>query len=187
MCCVLYIFERVGNLSSWEKRGFNMANILLSSLVSMSLGSLFELLGGMLRWRLLADKEHTPLDVSCASLMGGLGKLTPKYKVDLILGMANPTGSLRLIWDHVSHRRASQTTLAVSLYLLVNLIGRFGIAIVGLTYGLNEVPGIEYPIKVPDWTSLNWTIYPSFYHTNTPVRPADIFHGGLAGKRERRR
>jgi hypothetical protein len=54
----------MGNLSTSQKRGFNTLTILFSGLIGVTLGSLLGLLGGMLRWRLLARKKHTPLDVS---------------------------------------------------------------------------------------------------------------------------
>ncbi|KAK4174239.1 hypothetical protein QBC36DRAFT_44350 [Triangularia setosa] len=50
---VLWGFELMGFLDSWERRGFNTLNILLSAFVSLALGSLLTLLGKMLRWLLL--------------------------------------------------------------------------------------------------------------------------------------
>ncbi|KAH6847530.1 hypothetical protein B0I37DRAFT_397674 [Chaetomium sp. MPI-CAGE-AT-0009] len=59
---ILYVFERMGVLETWERRGFNTLSILLSSLVSLSLGSLLGILGGMLRWPLLARTPASPRD-----------------------------------------------------------------------------------------------------------------------------
>lgn len=67
----LLVFQDKGSLSSWEKRGFNTITILLSSLLSMASGSLLGLLGNMLRWRLLASEERTPLDVGFLILLWG--------------------------------------------------------------------------------------------------------------------
>ncbi|KAH6847174.1 hypothetical protein B0I37DRAFT_445466 [Chaetomium sp. MPI-CAGE-AT-0009] len=137
---VLSVFQSKGHLSVAEKRGFNTLTILLSSIVSLWLGSLLNLLGCMLRWRLLAWEKHKPRDV------------------DMILGVPSPTGSLKLLWHHVKNRDArwTRTTWTVLLYLLVNLLGRFSIAALGLAYNLNETPYTEYPVKVPDWSSEAW-------------------------------
>ncbi|KAK6507928.1 hypothetical protein TWF481_006349 [Arthrobotrys musiformis] len=135
----LYKFSKLGNLSRWEKRWFNVLVILCSALVSLSLSSLLGLLGNMIRWPLLARKRHRPLDV------------------DLILGMANPTGSLKLIWQHtVKDRKWTKTTLAVAIFLVVNIAGRLSVAVFGLTFDLNEQPGIEYPVMVTDWSTGDW-------------------------------
>ena len=64
ICVMLRVFENKGELSTSEKRGFNTLTILFSALMSVTLGSLLGLLGGMLRWRLLARMEYTPVDVS---------------------------------------------------------------------------------------------------------------------------
>lgn len=63
LAVILFVFERMGVLDKWERRGFNTLSILLSSLVSLSLGSLLGLLGGMLRWPLLARGPASPRDV----------------------------------------------------------------------------------------------------------------------------
>lgn len=63
LAIILFVFERMGVLDKWERRGFNTLSILLSSLVSLSLGSLLGLLGGMLRWPLLARGPASPQDV----------------------------------------------------------------------------------------------------------------------------
>lgn len=60
---LLHSFSLKGFLSRWDKRWFNALAILLSSLVSMSTGSLLNLLGSMIRWPLLARKLYTPVDV----------------------------------------------------------------------------------------------------------------------------
>ncbi|RYP52153.1 hypothetical protein DL770_011022 [Monosporascus sp. CRB-9-2] len=135
---VLRLFEGKGSLNSWEKRGFNALTILFSSLVSLSVGSLLGLLGSMIRWRLLAWKKNTPMDA------------------DLILGMANPTGSLRLIDHHARDRKWTRTTSVVALYLIVNIVGRLGVASLGLAYSLNENAELESPIMVSDWSSDGW-------------------------------
>ncbi|RVD80415.1 uncharacterized protein DFL_008312 [Arthrobotrys flagrans] len=135
-------FAGMGHLDRWEKRGFNALAILLSSLVSLSLGSLLQLLGNMIRWRLLAREVNKPQDV------------------DLILGMAQPTGALRLIWYHTKNGRWTVTTIVVAGFLLINIIGRLSVAAFGLTFDLNELPGIEYPVMVTDWGSKDWLDLP---------------------------
>ena len=46
----LFIFERKGDLTTSERRGFNSITVLISALLSLTLGSLLSLLGSMLRW-----------------------------------------------------------------------------------------------------------------------------------------
>ena len=41
-------------------------------------------------------------------------------------------------------------------YLLVNIIGRLSVAVFGLTFDLNEQPGIEYPTRVTNWDTNDW-------------------------------
>jgi hypothetical protein len=102
ICIMLALmgFSRKGNLSRMDRRWFNVIMIVLSSLVSLAAGSLLTLLGGMIRWRILAtQKGHTPRDVLPQPKRTG-NKLT-YLKVDLILGMPLPTGALKLVWDHI--------------------------------------------------------------------------------------
>jgi hypothetical protein len=63
MVPVLYGFESKGELTRWERRLFYTLIILLSSLVSLILGSLLGLLGAMLRWPLLARADYSPAEV----------------------------------------------------------------------------------------------------------------------------
>ncbi|GAB1320997.1 hypothetical protein MFIFM68171_11207 [Madurella fahalii] len=142
LAVILYVFERMEVLDNWERRGFNTLSILLSSLVSLSLGSLLGLLGGMLRWPLLARGPASPRDV------------------DLILAMAEPTGSLRLMWRHTRDGRWTFTTWITALYLLLNVIGRLSIATLGLTFDTNEDVTIEYPAMATDWGSQDWFSLP---------------------------
>ncbi|RYP28805.1 hypothetical protein DL767_007023 [Monosporascus sp. MG133] len=164
---ILRSFEKMGQLDAWERRCFNTLAILLSSLMSLSLGSLIGTLGGLIRWPLLARKLHTPRDV------------------DMILGMVNPTASLKLITGRIKDRQWMLTTFVATLYLLVNIVSRLSIAAFGLTFDLNEVTGIEYPVKVTDWSTDEWfrvnvhkntlvgdfsdyeSAYPIFYELNT--------------------
>ncbi|KAK0711757.1 hypothetical protein B0H67DRAFT_491133 [Lasiosphaeris hirsuta] len=136
---ILHAFSGRESLGTWDRRLFNALTILSSSLVSLSLGSLLGLLGAVLRWPLLARRSHTPRDV------------------DLILGMPNPTGSLKLI-VHACGRNGkwSVTTVIVLAYLVVNIIGRLSVAIFGLTYDLNEKAGVEYPVTLPDFGTRGW-------------------------------
>jgi hypothetical protein len=71
--------------------------------------------------------------------------------------MPNLTGAFRLIWKHtVCHRKWDITTTVVLVYLLVSIVGRLSVAAFGLTYDLNEQPGLEYPIKITDWHTSEW-------------------------------
>ena len=136
---VLYLHADKPSLDLWERRIFITLTILFSSLVSLSVGSLLVVLGAALRWPLLASRGHTPREV------------------DLILSMANPSGSLRLLgyysggWDRgrLRFRKWKATTWVVLLYLVVNIIGRLSIAIFGLSYGMNE--SVVCPVMVNDF------------------------------------
>jgi hypothetical protein len=70
--------------------------------------------------------------------------------------MPNPTGASKLIWEHTKNRKWSSTTVIVTIYLIINITGRLSIATLGLTYDLNELPGIEYPVKLTDWGTDAW-------------------------------
>jgi len=67
--------------------------------------------------------------------------------------MPSPTGSAKLLIAHVREWRLSQTTLIVMLYLLLNLTGRFSVAIFGLTYNLVDDLVDEYPTYTINWNS----------------------------------
>ncbi|GAB1312059.1 hypothetical protein MFIFM68171_02269 [Madurella fahalii] len=141
---VLHVFQGKGKLSNWDKRGFNTLTILFSSLVSLLVGSLLGLLGGMIRWRLLAWNENTPLDVDL--ILVGPNPGTP------LIPQRTPKGDSK----RCSDGRPWATTLIVALYLLINVVGRLSVAAFGLAYSLNEIPGIDYPVKVTDWSSKAW-------------------------------
>lgn len=136
---VLHSYSGGVRLGPWDRRVFNTATILFSSLVSLSLGSLLGLLGSMIRWPLLAMKYNTPRDV------------------DLLLGMPSLTGSLKLILHHSwNGQQWSRTTWIVLLYLLINLVGRLSVAVFGLTYDLNKEAGVEYPVMVNSFETNQW-------------------------------
>jgi hypothetical protein len=44
----------------------------------------------------------------------------------------------------------------VVAYLLFNFAGRLSVALFGLTFDLNEVDGIEFPVMVADWGRVDW-------------------------------
>ncbi|KAK4225924.1 hypothetical protein QBC38DRAFT_445053, partial [Podospora fimiseda] len=110
MMGILYEFEQMGELTSWERKGFNTLNLLFSAFVSLALGSLLTLLGNMLRWCLLARESATPEDV------------------DLLLGIGTPTGSFKLMWNHTLGKRWTTTTAVVLLYYITSILGRISIA-----------------------------------------------------------
>ncbi|KAG0137900.1 hypothetical protein HOY82DRAFT_496838 [Tuber indicum] len=141
----LRAFSKLGPLSKWEQRSFNTLSILHTAIASFGVGSLLGNLGSMLRWPLLARTVYKMQDV------------------DSILGMSPPAGSLRLIKRHVRERRISRTTLIVTAYLVVNVVGRLSVAIFGLAYNMTDKTGIEYPILATNWTSALWTdrIFPN--------------------------
>lgn len=53
-------------------------------------------------------------------------------------------------------RKWSITTIVVMVYLIVNIVGRLSVAAFGLTFDLNEQPGIDYPIKITNWNTDEW-------------------------------
>src|ERR1044071_4645827 len=70
--------------------------------------------------------------------------------------MPLPTGSLRLIWEHTKGIRWTRTTCITALYLFINIVGRLSIAILGLTYDMNEATSIVYPVQITDWSTPHW-------------------------------
>jgi hypothetical protein len=72
------------------------------------------------------------------------------------LGMANPTGSVKLVWDHIKRREWTFAASASLLYVFVNMASRLSIAAFGLTYDLNEAARVEYPFKFTDWSTDGW-------------------------------
>ncbi|KAK4455267.1 hypothetical protein QBC34DRAFT_460104 [Podospora aff. communis PSN243] len=136
---VIHSYAERDSLGPWDRRIFTTLTLLLSALVSLSLGSLLGLLGAVIRWPLLAKHSHTPRDV------------------DLVLGMPNPTGSLKLVMHHCGwSKKWSTTTTIVLVYLVVNIIGRLSVAIFDLTYDLNDNAGIEYPVMYTDFGGPEW-------------------------------
>ncbi|CUS12367.1 unnamed protein product [Tuber aestivum] len=131
----LLIFSRMGELSRWEQRGFNTITILLSAFASLGLGSMLGYLGSMLRWPLLARGKYRMQDI------------------ELLLAMPSPGGSAALIFAHFREWRFSMTTFIVLIYLLVNITGRFSVAIFGLTFNLADIPIVTPPTLVTDWDS----------------------------------
>ena len=67
--------------------------------------------------------------------------------------MVSPTGSAKLLVAHVQEWRLSTTTFIVMLYLLVNITGRFSVAIFGLTYNLVDDSVEDAPTLTTDWNS----------------------------------
>ncbi|KAH7310850.1 hypothetical protein B0I35DRAFT_79363 [Stachybotrys elegans] len=139
---VLYGFESKGELTRMDRRLFYILIILISALMSLTMGSLLGLLGAMLRWPLLAQRDYTPAEV------------------DLIMGMAHPTGSVRLILHHTwTTRKWTTTTIVALIYLVWNIAARLSVAALGVTYDVNEV--VSFPVLVTDWRSSEWFDLPS--------------------------
>jgi len=66
--------------------------------------------------------------------------------------MQSPTGSAKLLFVHFREWRLSLTTFIVMLYLLTNIMGRFSVAIFGLTYNLVDDSVVDYPTLTTTWT-----------------------------------
>ena len=66
--------------------------------------------------------------------------------------MQSPTGSAKLLFVHFREWRLSLTTFVVILYLLMNITGRFSVAIFGLTYNLVDDSVVDYPTLTTTWT-----------------------------------
>ncbi|KAF8252106.1 hypothetical protein K440DRAFT_537548, partial [Wilcoxina mikolae CBS 423.85] len=144
----LFSFSRIGDLDKWHQRGFNALPILLTGTMSICIGSLLGYLGLMIRWPILAGATHTAQDI------------------DYILEMGSPTGALRLIVKNVSQSRWTRTTSIVAMFFFVNIAGRLSVALFGLTFNLTDVPGVDYPIMVTNWSvdptnpSPHWIAFP---------------------------
>ncbi|KAK1833234.1 hypothetical protein QBC39DRAFT_370122 [Podospora conica] len=141
--CVLYGFSRKDSLTGEDRRWLNTLAILFSALVSLSVGSLLNFLGTMIRWQLLASRPHSALDA------------------DLILGMSDPAGAFHLTWCHTKELRWTGVTAVALLYMVVNVGGRLSVAAFGLTFDLDEVSGIEYPVVVANWNASQLADAPS--------------------------
>ncbi|KAL2265713.1 hypothetical protein VTJ83DRAFT_6813 [Remersonia thermophila] len=136
---VLYLYSQPDHLGPWGRRVFNTLAIHLSSLVSLSVGSLLGVLGSALRWPLLAWRAHSPREV------------------DLILGMQNPSRSLELVFHQLRRdKKLSTTALVVLVYVAFNVAARLGVAAFGLVYDINENVEIEHPVMVTDFGSGEW-------------------------------
>ncbi|KAG0642459.1 hypothetical protein HOY80DRAFT_901073, partial [Tuber brumale] len=161
----LLIFSRMGELSRWQQRGFNTITILLSAFASLGLGSMLGYLGSMLRWPLLARKRYKMQDI------------------ELLLAMPSPSGSAALVFTHIREWRLSLTTFIVMLYLVANIVGRFSVAIIGLTFNLADVPVVIPPTFVTNWAStvLLTKDTTDFKGAEKELRPyLDLAEGGLA-------
>ena len=66
--------------------------------------------------------------------------------------MPSPRGSAALLFSHFREWRLSLTTFIVMLYLLVNIAGRFSVAIFGLTYNLVNDTVDVYSALTTRWT-----------------------------------
>jgi len=95
--------------------------------------------------------------------------------------MPPPAGSLRLIKRHIRELRISRTTIIVTIYFIINVLGRLSVAIFGLAYNMMDKTGIEYPILATNWTSVSWTnhVNPT---TNAVVHPPIPNFQGAEGK-----
>lgn len=107
-------------------------------------------------------------------------KLMIRTKVDLIMGMANPTGSVRLILHHTfATRKWKATTVVTLIYLVYNIVGRLCVAGFGVTYDVNEI--VSFPVLITDWSSLDWFDVNSGWLDGTEVTDSGLT-GPTAGR-----
>ena len=87
-------------------------------------------------------------------------------QVDAILAMGSATGAFQLVTRNICRERWTRTKLIVATFAFVNIAGRLSVAIFGLTFNLKDLPGIEFPIMVSNWTANpndsppNWIAFP---------------------------
>ncbi|KAM7205172.1 hypothetical protein V8F20_003309 [Naviculisporaceae sp. PSN 640] len=161
VCLVLWGFQQFDDLGTWNRRAFNTLSLCAIALMSLFLGSVTQLLGTMIRWPLLASRPWPPRDV------------------DRILGLADPTTSIKLIWNDVwTRRQYSKATATASVYLFATVGASLGVAVLGLTYDLNDVDGVVYPAMLTDWGTPAWLNGDRLDHTWR--RFADFASIGLA-------
>ncbi|KAF8457849.1 hypothetical protein BDZ91DRAFT_666346 [Kalaharituber pfeilii] len=134
LCICLREFQQFGLLDKPKQRSFNTLAILLSGIMSLAIGSMFGILGAILRWPLLARAKYSVRDV------------------DLILSIQNPTGSWALVWEHTREGRWTLTSTIVFIFLIITVIGRLSVAGFGLTFNLADEPNRYYPIRISDWS-----------------------------------
>lgn len=79
------------------------------------------------------------------------------FQVDLVLGMPEATGALRLVWlQSTSSKKWTSTTLVALLYLVFSTLGRLSVASIGLAFNVNENVTTILPIGLTDWNSSEW-------------------------------
>jgi hypothetical protein len=132
---VLRRYEQQGTLDVQQRRGFNAVALMMSTLMGFFLGSLFDLLGATMRWPLLARKLNPPEDS------------------DLLLGIHDTAGAAKLLYAHARRGRWSGTTSMVLALFITSLFARFSVALVGLTFNMEDVDSSV----VNDWSS-GWLI-----------------------------
>jgi hypothetical protein len=137
----LHMYSLKTDLDAWDRRLFTSFTILLSALVSLTLGSLLGVLGACLRWPLLAHTAHSPREV------------------DLVLGMQHPTRTLKLLLHQFGpYGELSNTTLIAMLYLIFNLVLRLSVAVFGVVYNLHEDVHVDYPVMLTDFSNEEWMV-----------------------------
>jgi len=75
--------------------------------------------------------------------------------------MAPPTGALRLIYAQVKGRRWTRTTLVAVVYLFINVAGRLSVAVFGLSFNIEDQPGVLHPATMSNWSTTDW-IHPKY-------------------------
>lgn len=73
--------------------------------------------------------------------------LAEKRQVDLILALNTTTGSL---YAAVGLRRLRPRCFAAAIFM-AHVLGRLSVAVFGLTYNLNDLPGVEFQPRVTNW------------------------------------
>ncbi|KAF8537135.1 hypothetical protein BDD12DRAFT_691987, partial [Trichophaea hybrida] len=135
----LYLYSKIENLNKWHQREFNTLAILLTGTMSICIGSLLGYLGCMIRWPILARAAHRARELTST-------------RINSILEIGSPTGALRLISINISERRWTLTTTIVAIFFFTNIAGRLSVALFGLTFNLVDVPSVDYPIMVSNWS-----------------------------------
>ncbi|KAF8417393.1 hypothetical protein EV426DRAFT_623297 [Tirmania nivea] len=133
MICLHGAAQKEG-LSEWEKRAFNFAIIMLSAILSLGIGYLLDQLGLLARGQVLASNPHTELSITY-----------------IIRG--SMTSVAHLLSHHVLHRPRTfnRVTFIAAMYLAFSISARLSVALLGLTFNVDESLHIKESISISRW------------------------------------